>query len=560
MENRSFKLLLLPLCILLLSGMVAAGTLEDDTIAYYKSDVTGSFPDATNTYNGTISGATFSNGNGIINSAYSYNGVSDYISLGTDAFNSLSEGSISLWLKTDAQVSNEYIYAYGQGAHAFAFYLDNNGYPNVWLYEGGYVYNFRASITIDDDAWHHLVFTVNGSGNKLYIDGTEDTSRVFSTGSSSTTGFLSTITTTGNANNLGRDYAGGGNIDALIDEIAFLDRSASPAEVTYLYDGGLPGLPQQYPYTPDSSAAFEVTADNLFNSSSILNFSVDIDGYIYNTTNGTLITELLQNSTSLYNLSFVNNNYYNITVNNINVSSNYKFNTYQNWFNVESRELITNNTINGITYNYTQSNQTNSTQFYSDAGIVATLENNVNGSYFIQSTDITTGGIGSNDTVYVYLGSNLYNVTAETIVGSPINTFTVNVTVENTSQSYEYSTTTGELNIALLKDYNYTAVITSGVAYNPDSENFILNGTQRDISFTLKALNTVNITFLSVHDDSVVTGVNISANFITDDGTLYNFSTETGTMYESLLAPYTYIISYNAEGYSQGSYTFTLVN
>ena len=172
------------------------------------------------------------------NNIYSTNfdGVDDYVAI--DGINSIvnsTTGSISVWAKTAATEAN---------GNYFKTYVDSNN--NISLlynaasnevrinYKGGgtSVVAVTTEGIEDDGLWHHIVGTWNVTGDAitLYLDGEKQ----------STTASLPTFSGTPTASSIGNNAAGGGYFIGNIDEVSFFNITLSDADVTTLYNEGLP--------------------------------------------------------------------------------------------------------------------------------------------------------------------------------------------------------------------------------------------------------------------------------------------------------------------------------
>ena len=172
------------------------------------------------------------------NNIYSTNfdGVDDYVAI--DGINSIvnsTTGSISVWAKTAATEAN---------GNYFKTYVDSNN--NISLlynaasnevrinYKGGgtSVVAVTTEGIEDDGLWHHIVGTWNVTGDAitLYLDGVKQ----------STTASLPTFSGTPTASSIGNNAAGGGYFIGNIDEVSFFNITLSDADVTTLYNEGLP--------------------------------------------------------------------------------------------------------------------------------------------------------------------------------------------------------------------------------------------------------------------------------------------------------------------------------
>lgn len=175
---------------------------------------------------------------GVVNTAYSFNGVNNYINISslTDYPDGKSEITMNLWVSfTEEQVNKNLMgWWYNYPNNLFSstdevlFRLRND--TSIYTLSSG---------TINDGDWHHLVGTWNGTNMSFYVDGVLKDSIILlgtlkSQGENLGIGAL--ITPTNTVSNLFR-----GAIDIPI----ILEKGITQSDVEYLYNGGN-GV--QYPF------------------------------------------------------------------------------------------------------------------------------------------------------------------------------------------------------------------------------------------------------------------------------------------------------------------------
>jgi len=81
----------------------------------------------------------------------------------------LRQYSLSIWVKTNA-TNNRYIYSMGTGTGTTrGFWLTTNGSKPHFAYNGSGA--FTATTVVNDNIWHHVIFTVDDVTSKCYVDG-----------------------------------------------------------------------------------------------------------------------------------------------------------------------------------------------------------------------------------------------------------------------------------------------------------------------------------------------------------------------------------------------------
>lgn len=228
------------------------GTQTINNIGYWKFDTNNSTQtDATGTGNDlTVTGATFTS-SGIINGGYDYDG-NDRMEK-TNGINPGTTISVSAWFKTNS-AANKSIVAMddrtsGNPKRTFQMQYSNNFFIYFWDNSTG---GFKGStwVLTPDNAWHHLVMTLNGTTTHVYFDGVEQ-SQNYGGGSFSgvdnwSADFLVGAAQSNPSGSYDRYFVG------TIDEVGIWSRELSSSEVTELYNSGA-GL--QYPFTSDAEEA-----------------------------------------------------------------------------------------------------------------------------------------------------------------------------------------------------------------------------------------------------------------------------------------------------------------
>jgi hypothetical protein len=173
----------------------------------------------------------------------SFDGSSDYVDISTIAsdINSLSEGSISLWFRSSDKDTVAVLFSASDISDAnsdFLIHTNTSGHLKVLSRETTTNLLDRTYETdVVDNIWHHMVFTVNSSGNIMYIDGSAVT-LTSAVGDASTQTFFSNVNDIDsvkigiNQDSTGLEYPFNGNID----ELAIWDKALSASEVSAIYN------------------------------------------------------------------------------------------------------------------------------------------------------------------------------------------------------------------------------------------------------------------------------------------------------------------------------------
>jgi len=205
-------------------------------------DVPHSISTVTRFFKGKISSTNHSN------KAIIFDGANDHIVIGdvieldfshTDTF------SISVWFKTAAATATERVimskkdtattltgWSIGvEDGEVFVYLTNDSG--------GGNEIEVRSTTTtFNDNLWHHLVVSYDGSelasGVSIYVDNSLETNNVI------TDGLSATISNSISATIAGANGSSGIEWQDLLDDIAIYDIELSAANVTTIYNGGIP--------------------------------------------------------------------------------------------------------------------------------------------------------------------------------------------------------------------------------------------------------------------------------------------------------------------------------
>ena len=256
--------------------------LWDNLTHYYSGDNTTN--DAKVTYNGTlVNGATYSTGK--IGSAFSFDGINDYMSTSTNSIiNSSLPHSYSCWVKPTALSIGIFV---GNGASM----LGIRGGGNLTFFQYYVNAEVNTGYILPLNTWTHITVTYKGtsfgSNNVL----------IYVNGSLLYTGSLS-MPAGGGKVFVGSNNAGsGGFYNGLIDEVGVWNRTLTATEVTELYNAG---AGKQYVAPVEASIVSSGLIMNL-DAKNVLSYAgtgttwTDLSG---NGNNGTLTNGTSYNSTN----------------------------------------------------------------------------------------------------------------------------------------------------------------------------------------------------------------------------------------------------------------------
>lgn len=209
--------------------------LNEGLIAHYALDTCG-LDSSGNGFN--ISTSSWSNTTdryGIINKAVEFNGTNNHFVIPDTVTKNLNTFTLSCWIKTkESKFSGIYWQAPhiignatpNSGSGEFGI-TTNNGYLGIWsgLINGD---NYKTSnYRINDNKWHFITMTYNGSKLNLFLDGKETNCNIEGFKSLNTANFYMMA-----SNYNGPNYYHQG----ILDDVKFYNRKLSNDEISLLYN------------------------------------------------------------------------------------------------------------------------------------------------------------------------------------------------------------------------------------------------------------------------------------------------------------------------------------
>ena len=206
--------------------------LQNGLVAYYPfcgnaNDISG------NGNNGIVNGAALTSDRfGIQNKAYNFNGSSNYISIPNVAIQGGNNRSISFWIKT---TSGTMILSTGTNSDVnggdFNLRLENSfrfiGFMGGNYTQGGYDYYPTGNVVLNNNIWHNVTVTYNGSVLIFYVDGVFEKQTNISISTNGQTNFI------GKSNDWRPQNAA--YFNGNIDDVGFWNRILTPMEIQQLY-------------------------------------------------------------------------------------------------------------------------------------------------------------------------------------------------------------------------------------------------------------------------------------------------------------------------------------
>lgn len=188
---------------------------------------------------------------GIVNNCMLFQpvGASSYGVIDTSIYDYLSEFSVSVWIKSAADIACRILHKGDSTGATTGFFLVQQGDKYVMGFEeagewSGDIYNVstncvRSESNITQDQWQHVVGTYTHNKLQIYINSASEYDYISDGYWISGTGTQFAIAK--------RSVTDNAFYDGHIDELGFWNRALTPLEVSTLYNEGN-GL--SYPFTP----------------------------------------------------------------------------------------------------------------------------------------------------------------------------------------------------------------------------------------------------------------------------------------------------------------------
>ena len=180
---------------------------------------------------------------GGFNNCLSFDGINDYVDVLDNAALNFGTGdfSISLWVYHDNNTGNQTYLTHRTLAPRKGYSLFHSPSPGLGVrfeVSDGVQYIIDSAVILSNATWYHVVAVVEGTDRtnwKIYIDGVDVKS-----GTGTDAGISKDVARN---LNMGDDTLLATRLNGRLDETTMYDRALTPAEVTYLFNGGLGNSP-----------------------------------------------------------------------------------------------------------------------------------------------------------------------------------------------------------------------------------------------------------------------------------------------------------------------------
>lgn len=360
------------------------------------------------------------------------------------------------------------IIALRENSHTHIHYTRSTGLIEARIHDGTNPYIIDYDINANNGFGSWIMYTVvyNASDNtfRFYandeLQGTE-------------TG-ITTINKKGQSNRLATaPWDAARHLDVYIDQLKIGSWAPTREEISNLYNCGQTS-------SCAISTNFQITAIDNATDETLNNFSANVDGTVYNTTNGTIVTGLLSNSTTLHDIEVSADNYFNITYGNYNITSNLEAHLYP-YPNITAYDYYNGSQISS--FNVTIENNTYSTTtgtvqvpYYGLYNITVNADNYFSRDYSANLTTAFNTTLWQNE-LTIYAKNVLTNQTIDSF---------------NITGPGNYSTDNGSLFLRL-SEGNYNVSI-SALTYKDKNKTYTANAIEKNnLTFYLQRYFTFNI-------------------------------------------------------------------
>ena len=174
-----------------------------------------------------------------------FDGTDDHLALSSTVTPTAQQGTVSFWIKTNysgpGQNQTVFSQADSSSTTSYLFFgVLTGGEVRIGWSNGGSLLIKKGSTTVNDNVWHHVACTSDGSTWKIYIDGSDEGTLTTVTGSGLDGSWYGDITSgsldicrIGCQERTSKDSFVNGNLD----EVAVWDSALTSSQITNIYKG-----------------------------------------------------------------------------------------------------------------------------------------------------------------------------------------------------------------------------------------------------------------------------------------------------------------------------------
>ncbi len=240
-------------------------------------------------------------------SAYAFNGTSSEIEASNSAQLNSPYTSLSLWVKphTLPASSEVFLVSFGGWQERFKVSVPSHGKP-VWTTNNSSGISDMDSgdgNVLEPGVWKHLVFTHDGTNDKIFMDGALVASKAVA----------GTLNSTDNPLGIGYNAVDGGNwFDGILDDVEIYNYALSDADVADLYatESTFPGattdLVAEYPFagSTEDASQFKNDASNAGAQPAADRFNYASNAYQFTGLDSMLVANSVQLNSDYTTISF----------------------------------------------------------------------------------------------------------------------------------------------------------------------------------------------------------------------------------------------------------------
>lgn len=514
-----------------------------------------------------------------------FDGSTNYIDMGDSDNLSLANTTggkapaaytISMWLNaTDfAPVGDTIIMEkFGGTPNEFLFYTNNVAKMQMRMYDAGANRLTGAPTTstgLINNRWNHFMIVYNGTNANpsftIYINGVN----VGNTAPADTGSWIG-------MGNSAENFTIGSNDGPCAGDCwtGAMDRMYVWKNVQYNASDALllNSSTCEYPFTacggstPTTVNTTTIFANNLFDNSSLQNYTVQIYNSTFsvvNSTNSGSVGFYNYTLNGTYTINITNPQFYtkSTTVTLNSTTQSLYMSLYQSTVTVNllARRSATAINFFNVTYGTQSRTVTNGsvTLYASNSSNALVVSGN---TFWANSTSVSFSNLTEN-TMTLNVTTNKINVTARGINGATITNFTVNITrLSGSFVQSEVNSTTNAVSPFDIEAGQYNISINAdGFALAYQTVTFNATPTFFQVNFTLFVTNAFNISFFDEVTLALLSGQNVTMDLISDSFS-GSYNTSNGTLLISLLVPESYTLRYRAlPSYPERFYYFVLPN